>query len=65
MKWYQLSKDKLKQLGENQEVKDAFKALEKAIRDADLDKRWDIVEIFCVIMAAYNLFRVIKLHMEE
>jgi len=64
-KWYKLNKDKLKEWEGNVAIKNAFKELEKAVKDANLDKKWDTVEILYVIGLAYNLFRLIKLYEEK
>ena len=59
-KWLKLNKDTLGKWKDNQQVMNAYKDLKTAFDLANMDKKWDAVEIITVLGLAIRLFKLIK-----
>ena len=64
-KWLKLNSDTLNKWKDNQTITSAYNDLKAAFDLANMDKKWDAIEIISVLGLAIRLFKLIKEVEEE
>jgi len=59
-KWLKLNSDTLAKWKDNQQIMSAYNDLKTAFDLANMDKKWDAIEIISVLGLAIRLFKLIK-----